>query len=169
MLLRAYLGDEQYVLDEADLAETANDCCPWDSLVSIWRSWFALDSLSVLAAWITATRHDVQIVVQSAWSGWVPLGDPKVYRAHSVGVALADNLMAAVTGLHIASLDGLADEQFTRIRDRVTSEVPELLPAADVLALKMFGADAAKIPAARRSRSEAEMLTWSTSPMWQSE
>jgi hypothetical protein len=145
VLLRAYIGDEQYVIDEADLAEATNGCRPWDSLVSIWRSWFALDSLSVLAAWMTATRHDIRIVVQPAWSGWVPLGDPKIYLAHSAGVALADNLMAAVTALHIASLDGLTEEQFTRIRDRIASEVPELLPAADVLALKMFGSDAAEI------------------------
>ena len=146
VLLRAYIGDEQYVIDEADLAEVTNGCRPWDSLVSIWRSWFTLDSLSVLAAWMTATRQDIQIVVQPASAGWVPLGDPNIYLAHSVGVALADNLIAAVTGLHVASLDGLADVQFTQMRDRIVSEVPELLPNADLLALKLFGAAPAEIP-----------------------
>ena len=146
VLLRAYIGDEQYVIDEADLAEVTNGCRPWESLVSIWRSWFTLDSLSVLAAWMTATRQDIQIVVRPTSAGWVPLGDPKIYLAHSAGVALADNLIAAVTGLHIASLDGLADVQFTQMRDRIVSEVPELLPNANLLALKLFGADAAEIP-----------------------
>ena len=146
VLLRAYIGDQQYDIDEAELTEVTNGCRPWDSLVSFWRSWFPLDSLSVLAAWMTATRQDMHIVVQPTWARWVPLGDPKVYLAHSAGVALSDNLISAVTGLHIASLDGLADGQFAQMRDRIVSEVPELLPNADLLALKLFGADAAEIP-----------------------
>jgi hypothetical protein len=122
VLLRAYVGDEEYVLDEGDLTDSAALCRPWDSLANLWRSWFPLESLSVLAAWMTASRQDTQIVVQPTWSGWVPLGDPRLYLAHSVGVSLADDLTAALTGLHIAFLEGVTAAQFALIRERVRSE-----------------------------------------------
>jgi hypothetical protein len=44
VLLRSFLGDGAYTLDEVDLDTDPGGVRPWDRLVSIWRSWFPLES-----------------------------------------------------------------------------------------------------------------------------
>jgi len=146
VLLRTYIGDEQYILDEADLADQADGCRPWDSLVNLWRSWFPLQSLGVLAGSMTATRRDTLIAVDWGWSGWTPLGAQELATIFSVSVALADDVTAATTGLHIAPLHNLKDDKYQLIRQKVESEVPELIPAANLLAMKMCASKAFEIP-----------------------
>ena len=50
VVVRTYLSDGRYVLDENDLGEQPADCRAWDRLASIWRSWFPPQSLATLAS-----------------------------------------------------------------------------------------------------------------------
>jgi hypothetical protein len=129
VLLRTYVGDDEYLVDETGLADPADGCCPWDSLVNLWRSWFPLESLDALASSITASRQDTQIVVRLAKPAWATLDATKLSTAFRVSEALADNFTAAVTGLHVASLNEMTAYTFERIRKLAISEVPELIRA----------------------------------------
>jgi hypothetical protein len=138
VLLRAYLGDEEYVLDETALGNHPDSCRPWDSLTNLWRSWFTLEALSALADMVTATRCDESIEIVPHMSGLTPaIGSPlrNLYRA---AVALADNLTAASAGLDVAPATNMPQGVFQELWRRVGSAAPELNIVADVLALKMF-------------------------------
>lgn len=143
VLLRAYLGDKNYKLDETALAARPDSCRPWDSLAYLWRSWFTLDSLSALAKMITATRTDQVIEIVPHASPLAPATRAPLYDSYRSAVALADNLTAASAGLEVAVLAGtvMPQQTFQEFWSRVGGEGWELRHIADVLELKMYAAD----------------------------
>jgi len=142
VLLRAYLGNENYVLDEEALGDHPDSCRPWDGLANLWRSWFTLDSLSALAKMVTATRLDHhRIEIAPYESRLIPSSRSPLEDSYRSAVALADNLTAASSALNIAPTTRMPRDIFHELWGRVGNASPELDRAAGVLALKMFAAN----------------------------
>jgi hypothetical protein len=138
VLLRAYLGDQNYLLAEADLGDRPDSCRPWDGLTHLWRSWFTLNSLSALAGLLTAERRGQLLEITPGWSTLIPMKSGPLCDSARTAVALADNLTAAPAILHVAPRTRMRREIFQELWRRVGPAVPELDVAADTLALKMF-------------------------------
>ena len=120
VLLRTYLGDvenggdggAEYVLDETALGDWPGACRPWDSLASLWRGWFTLDSLGEVAQAFTATRHEDKIAIAADRSELAQgMGSP-LNDLYSSAVALADSTVAASAGLHVAPLVRMPESLF---------------------------------------------------------
>ena len=139
ILLRCFLDNGTYTLDEADLGAEPGGCRPWDRLVSIWRSWFPLESLGALAGLFTATRRETRIEIEPVRSSLAVPNASNLYTAYNVGVALADNLTAASAGIHVASLMEIPTGFLRDLRTRVQPEVPGLIPVVDSMVPRMFG------------------------------
>jgi hypothetical protein len=152
VLLRCYLDDGTYLLDEADLGGQPASGQPaggrpWDRLVSIWRSWFPLESLGALATLLTAAREGTRISIEAAPHLLAVQNTSRLNTAYNVGVALADNLTAVTAGLQVASLEETPEEFLRDLRARTDPEMPELTPVADLMILRRHGATTGEISA----------------------
>jgi hypothetical protein len=132
VVLRGYLSDGAYVLDEADLGEQPIGCRAWDRLAAIWRSWFSGESLAALASRITATRHDSLITIEASESALIGPTGTSMAAAYNASLALADDLTAASLGLHLTSLFSTRAGNLEELRRRTKSEAGEMLPLLDL-------------------------------------
>jgi hypothetical protein len=102
ILLRTYLADETYTLEETALEAGHR---PWDRLTALWRSWFTPESLGALATQFTATRTGDQLRLAPTLSVLLTAAlDSPLFVAFETAIALADNLTAESMGLHVFSL-----------------------------------------------------------------
>ena len=137
ILLRTYLAEGAYILDEASL--DAGDR-PWDRLTAVWRSWFPAESLGALAMQFAATRTGDQLVLEAARSPLtVPPGSP-LDTAYNTALSLADDLGAASLGLHVASLTpSYPQDSFSALMDRFPDEANTLTPIASAMLARVYG------------------------------
>jgi hypothetical protein len=131
VLLRAYLCDGSYVLNESSFGDQAAGARPWDRLTALWRSWFAPESLAALASRMTATRTLSGIVIVPAQSPLAMTSQTTLATAYNASLALADDLTTASLGLHLASLTSVPETFIEDLRERVKSETPGLVPVID--------------------------------------
>lgn len=150
VLLRTYLGDEEYVLEESALEQIApgmrpDACRPWDGLANLWRSWFTLESFGALAQVFTATRRDERIVIVPARSELAQGTGSPLTDLYSSAVALADGVTAAAAGLHIVPFARMPESIFDAFWREFGDAVPDLGAVATVLRLKMYAMDGDEI------------------------
>ena len=150
VLLRTYLGDEEYVLEESALEEIApgerpDACRPWDGLANLWRTWFTLESFGALAQAFTAIRRDERIAIIPARSELVQGTGSPLTDLYSSAVALADRVTAAAAGLHIAPFARMPESTFDTFWEEFGDAVPDLGTVATVLRLKMYAMDGDEI------------------------
>jgi hypothetical protein len=141
VLLRACLGAGPFMLDEAVLEEDPAGCRPWDSLTSLWRSWFSLESLAGLAFSVGATRRGNRVEIDLPGARPLPVVTSKLEATTTVAVALADDLVAASAGLHLALVADMPRDAFRSLWDRVGPGAGDLHAAAELLWLMKFGPD----------------------------
>jgi adenylate kinase family enzyme len=146
ILLRAYLSDDLYVLDEADLGGQPAICRPWDRLTALWRSWFPPESLAALASRFTATRQDTRITIEPSISPLAMATGTALAAAYNVGLAFADNLTTASLGLHLTGVESTPEGYLDNLRERVRAEAPDLLPAMDIAASRTSRRLPAELP-----------------------
>ena len=91
IILRAHLSDTEYLLNENDLDSQEIGIRPWDRLVGLWRSWFAVESLAALASQLTTTRQETRIEIAVGPSPLAIGGRIPLTTAFDTSVALADN------------------------------------------------------------------------------
>jgi len=145
ILLRTYLADRAYTLDESRL--DAGDR-PWDRLTALWRSWFTPEILAALALQLTSTRGGTQVIIEPARlelvGGSGPLGS-----AFNAAIALADNLTASSVGLHLVSLmTPPPPEAFLRtVLDRCTGDGAELDQLANIMRRRLYSDNPAELAA----------------------
>ena len=125
ILLRTYLTQQCWTLDEASL--DAGDR-PWDRLTALWYSWFTPESLGTLATQFTATRTGTLLTLEPARSALTVAPSSPLYTAYSAATALADNLTAASMGLHVISLNEVAEDFVNALLDSFP-EASELTPS----------------------------------------
>lgn len=146
ILLRAYLSDDPYVLNEADLGGQPAVCRPWDRLTAIWRSWFPPESLAALASRFTATREGSQITIEPDVSPLAMAAGGDLVAAYNVGLAFADNLTTASFGLQLTALKPTPEDYLDGLRERVRTEAPDLLPAIDIAVSRTSRRPPAELP-----------------------
>lgn len=134
VLLRAYLCDDGYVLDERDLMDTPVENPwdrPWDCLTALWRTWFPPEGLALLTSRMTATRAEREITIVPSPSPLAVTETTALATAYNASLALADDLTTASLGLHLASVTSVPDTFIDGLRERVKHEVSDLIPAID--------------------------------------
>jgi hypothetical protein len=141
LLLRAHVGGE-YLLEEEWLDAGRPACGSWDGLTHLWRSWFPLESLRGLADVFTARRQDAGILILPVSLRYLWEGD-RVALSWSVARALADDVPAAMAGLHLAAQQGMTSEEFGYLRAEISKHAPELSETAEILRRKSFPAEVA--------------------------
>lgn len=145
LLLRAHAGRREngrtgFLLAEGAIGEGARGRRPWDSLAHLWHAWFPLESLGSLADVFSAHRRDDGIWIRPS-SGVLTRDMGQLGLSYSVGVILADDLLAAMSGLHVAAEGAMAWQEFTNLRQHIEARVPELAESVDLLYRKSFSTD----------------------------
>jgi AAA domain (dynein-related subfamily) len=133
VVVRTYLSDGTYVLDETDLGEQPAGCRAWDRLTSIWRSWFPPQSLAALASQFTPTRAGNRLAITADGSSLLERGSLPLGPAYNASIALADNLTTASLGLHLMSLRGVTSDYLGKLKDRIAVDAQELRPVIDLV------------------------------------
>jgi hypothetical protein len=147
VLLRCYLEEGTYLLDEDDLGGQQTDGCrPWDRLVNIWRSWFPLESLGALASVLTATRHETRIAIKPAAGPLAVPNASSLYTAYNVGIALADDLTAASAGTQVASLMNVSEGFLDDLQARAQVKGTALIPLIDSMRPRLSAAAIDRLP-----------------------
>jgi hypothetical protein len=139
ILLRTYLADETYTLDEPDLDAGV---CPWDRLTALWRSWFTVESLAALAIQFAATRTNDQLTLAPTGSSLIVASDSPLSVAYDAAIALADTLTAESMGLHVASLMSMAeasDSFLPKLLRRFDDETRPLALITDSMQRRLHG------------------------------
>ena len=139
ILLRTYLANEPYTLDEPAL--DAGDR-PWDRLTALWRSWFTPESLAALAIQFAATRTNDRLTLAPTGSSLIVASDSPLSVAYDAAIALADNLTAESMGLHVASLMSMAeasDSFLHKLLRRFDDETRPLALITDSMQRRLHG------------------------------
>jgi hypothetical protein len=74
---------------------------PWDRLVQLWRSWLPLESLTGVAAIMSASRDEDSIVLSRRDSFTTQASGSRLHDVFDVAGALGDDLITALSGLAI--------------------------------------------------------------------
>jgi len=145
ILLRTYLADQAYTLDEPCL--DAGDR-PWDRLTALWRSWFTPEILAALASQLTSTRVRDKVIIEPARSEPVG-GGGSLGSAFNAAIALADNLTASSVGLHLVSvMTPPPPEAFLRVvLSRCTGDGAELDQLANIMRRRLYSDSPAALSA----------------------
>ena len=138
VLLGSVLADTVFTLNENDLGTQLSGCRAWDRLVNIWRSWFPSESLAALASLFTASRQAELIMITPAQSTMAVPNISSLHSAYNIGIALADNLTAGATGIHVTSLSGMSQTSFQQLSDMIQPEFPSLLPIMQSMLPRLF-------------------------------
>ena len=145
LLLRAHAGQIKngragFLLVEGTIGEGARGRRPWDSLAHLWRTWFPLESLGSLADVFSAHRVRDGIRIKPS-SVMLTRDMGQLGLSYSVGVILADDLLAAMSGLHVAAEGAMPQREFANLRQHIEARVPELAESVDRLHRESRSAD----------------------------
>lgn len=130
VVLQAAVSRTGYLFDEEQFEFGRGECRPWDRLTAVWRSWLPLESLTGLAAILSARRrgHRVEIELRS------PLGSvrsrSRLEDVFLTSEALADDIVAGLAGIHLYDTSGPPDAGLREVIAGLRSEgldVTELL------------------------------------------
>lgn len=101
ILLRLIAGKRSFVFDEAEFGRHEDGTRPWDRLMYIWRSWFALGNLNGLAAVMLAERDGATIKVTARVKFQAVESSGKLQEFYNVAQSLGDGVSASITGLYL--------------------------------------------------------------------
>jgi hypothetical protein len=121
ILLRTVLSGGWYTFDETPMG-TDGGCRPWDRLVQLWRSWLPLESLTGVAAIISASRHSYLVVLSPRASFTTQASRSRLHDVHNVAEALGDDLLTALTGLALHTGDAAEADTIYRAVERLEGE-----------------------------------------------
>ena len=104
VILRITLSQGSFFLREEELGDQHEASRAWDRLTHVWRSWLSLESLTGVAAVMTARRDGAKIELCPEASPADRSGS-RLRDVLTVGLALGDKISAGLAGLHLASLE----------------------------------------------------------------
>jgi len=138
ILLRLITGKQPFVFDESDIASHEDGTRPWDRLMYIWRSWFALANLNGLTAVMLASRKSSILTVSAKSKFLAEEAKSKLEECHNVAVSLGDNVAAGVTGLFLFDPTTDSPEKLASLEERLGSEGFDLGLAISVAKLQVL-------------------------------
>ncbi len=122
ILLRLIAGKRPLVFDESEIASHEDGTRPWDRLIHIWRSWFALTNLNGLTAVMLAERTNSKITVAAKSKFQADESKTKLHEFHNVAVSLGDNASAGIAGLYLFDPTTSSEKDLDSIGQRLDSE-----------------------------------------------
>lgn len=111
ILLRISVGSEPFIFHEDRIASHEDGARPWDRLIHIWRSWFALNNLNGLTAVMLAKRSEATITIEAKKKFQASEGKSRLQRCFNISQSLADGVSTGLAGLVLFDpcLDSAAD------------------------------------------------------------
>ena len=122
ILLRLVAGKRPFVFDESEVASHEDGTRPWDRLMHIWRSWFALGNLNGLTAVMLAERTNSKITVTAKSKFQALESQSRLHEFHNVALSLGDNASAGITGLYLFDPTSGSENDLISIEQRLGSE-----------------------------------------------
>lgn len=140
VLLRVVVGAQSFVFDEAEVASHEDGTRPWDRLIHIWRSWFALGNLNGLTAVMLTNRTESKITVSAKKKFQAEESKSRLQDCLNVAMSLGDNVASGLSGLMLfdPAVDSASD--LNKIEQRLTSEGIDLELAIRIKRLLVLGA-----------------------------
>jgi hypothetical protein len=135
ILLRLVAGKRSFVFDESGIASHEDGTRPWDRLMHIWRSWFALGNLNGLAAVMLAERTDSNIIVTARNKFQAVKAKSRLHELRNVVSSLGDSVSAGLTGLYLFDPTSDSENDLTSMEQRLASEGFDLGPALTIARL----------------------------------
>ena len=126
ILLRVIVGDAPFVFDESQIDTHDDGTRPWDRLMYIWRSWFALDNLNNITLVMRADRDGNQIKIRAKEKLQVAESRNRLQTCLSVAISLGDNISSGLTGLLLFDLSKDNQLSLEDISSRLGSETLDL-------------------------------------------
>ena len=140
VLLRLVVGAQSFVFDEAEVASHEDGTRPWDRLIHIWRSWFALGNLNGLTAVMLTNRTDSKITVTAKKKFQAEESKSRLQDCLNVAMALGDNVASGLSGLFLFDPSGDSASDLNKIEQRLTSEGIDLELAISIKRLLVLAA-----------------------------
>lgn len=122
ILLRLVAGKRPLLFDESEVAVFENGTRPWDRLMHIWRSWFALGNLNALAAVMIAERAGSNVTVTAKSKFQAVESRSKLHELHNVLLSLGDGVSAGVIGLYLFDPTTSSEGELNLTEERLSSE-----------------------------------------------
>ncbi len=143
VLLRVIVGGQPFVFDETEVASHEDGTRPWDRLIHIWRSWFALGNLNGLTAVMLASRTESKITVAAKKKFQAEEAKSRLQECLNVAMSLGDNVASGLSGLLLFDPSTNMSSELDQIEQRLLSEGVDLSLA---IALKRLLALATHFP-----------------------
>lgn len=123
ILLRVIVGRHPFIFDEHEILSHEDGTRPWDRVIHIWRSWFALENLKELTAVMLATRAETKITI-GASQKFRPKEEKKdrLQECLNVATALGDNVDSGIFGLLLFDPASNTPAELDRIEQQLVSE-----------------------------------------------
>jgi hypothetical protein len=128
ILLRLVAGKRPFVFDESEVARHEDGTRPWDRLMHIWRSWFAIGNLNGLTAVMLAERDDSKITVTAKSKFQAVESKSRLHEFHNVMLSLGDNASAGITGFYLYDPTDGSKSDLNNIEQRLAAEGFDLGP-----------------------------------------
>jgi hypothetical protein len=151
ILLRLISATGPYVFDESQIESHEDGTRPWDRLLHIWRSWFALGNLNGLTAVMVAERSESRVTITAKSKFQAEESKTKLHEVFHVARAVGDNVSAGMTGFCLFDPNRDSGADFDDLQQRLKSENIELGLSAKITSLLIM--------ARRFDRSPEEFLS----------
>ncbi|OYT92151.1 MAG: hypothetical protein CFE43_09580 [Burkholderiales bacterium PBB3] len=122
ILLRVVVGTDSFVFDESQILSHEDGTRPWDRIVHIWRSWFALDNLNELTAVMLATRAESKITIAATQKFHPKEAKNRAHECLNVANALGDRVESGLFGLLLFDPTNSTPTELDRIEQQLTLE-----------------------------------------------
>jgi hypothetical protein len=122
ILLRLIVGTRPFVFDETEVASHEDGTRPWDRLIHIWRSWFALGNLSGLTAVMLARRAGSKITVAAKKNFQAEEAKGRLQECFNVALSLGDNVASGLSGLFLFNPSSSSSSELDLLEQRLESE-----------------------------------------------
>ena len=99
VLLRLAVGATSFVFDETKIAKHEDGTRPWDRLIHIWRSWFALGNLNGLSTVMSAKRSGSKITIEAKPKFQAEETKSCLQECVNVATCLADDVTSSISGI----------------------------------------------------------------------
>jgi tetratricopeptide (TPR) repeat protein len=127
VLLMLTLIRGEVTVSEASLAAPLAGSRPWDRLISLWRSWFSLESLADLRSAMQAMRKGEAIVL-SRPSQELAKGRSVLEDTYNVAVSLADDVVYGLAAPHVFDVAGVNRDNLSSAAERLSLRGIDLFP-----------------------------------------
>jgi hypothetical protein len=139
VLLRLVAGKRPFVFDESEVASHEDGTRPWDRLMYIWRSWFALGNLNGLTAVMLAERADSKITVTAKNKFQAVESKSRLHEFYNVALSLGDGVSAGITSLYLFDPSEGSVNYLNSLEQHLVSEGFDLGPVLTITQLLVLG------------------------------